>query len=323
MEPHRVAEHQAREFLEAKYGSVDALQPLVGGFWSSAYSFSNEGRELVVRFGTKKEWFEADRAAMAFASSELPVPEVLEIGDGLGGAYAVSVRHYGIFLEDVQPDRRDVAGPMLARLLGSLYSVAKSPDLPVVWHEQPPRTEVTWRNWLPERLEDDPNPQVRDSRAILASESESDRVFGACKARVQDLLEACPERRDLIHGDLLHANVLVAEDASRPKAVFSWKCSLRGDFLFDVAWCTFWSAWHPGIAAANPWRHVRQEPSIRNDRDAWVDAPTRHHCYELHIGATHLGWYAWTGDLPALRRLTRHLIEVLERGPLATVQAEA
>jgi aminoglycoside phosphotransferase (APT) family kinase protein len=163
---------------------------------------------------------------------------------------------------------------------------------------------------------DDPNPEVHDWRAALTVQSEADRIFRACEARVRDLIEACPERRDLVHGDLLHANVLVAEDASRPSAVFSWKCSVRGDFLFDVAWCTFWSPWYPGIAAADPWSHIRQEPSVRDDADAWVDAPMRHHCYELHIGATHLGWNAWVGDFQALQKVAGHLTEVLERGPL-------
>ena len=49
------------------------------------------------------------------------------------------------------------------------------------------------------------------------------------------LAEACPERRDLVHGDLLHGNVLVSPDARRVQAVLSWKCSVRGDFLFDAA----------------------------------------------------------------------------------------
>ncbi len=157
---------------------------------------------------------------------------------------------------------------------------------------------------------------VHGWRAALAAHSELDPLYRASEARFRDLIEACPERRDLVHGDLLHANVLVAEDASRPNAVFSWKCSLRGDFLFDTAWCTFCSAiWYPGIAAADPWRPVHREPSIRDDADAWLDASERHHCYELHIG---LG--------PRLERLGRRravlqqaaarLAEILDRGPL-------
>jgi aminoglycoside phosphotransferase (APT) family kinase protein len=40
----------------------------------------------------------------------------------------------------------------------------------------------------------------------------------------------------VLHGDLLHGNVLNSQDAKRITAVFSWKCSQRGDFLFDTAW---------------------------------------------------------------------------------------
>jgi hypothetical protein len=59
------------------------------------------------------------------------VPEVIEIGDAFGGAYAISVRHYGINLEDVRPDQSGATGPMLASLLAALSKVPKSPDLPV------------------------------------------------------------------------------------------------------------------------------------------------------------------------------------------------
>ena len=315
--PHRVSQGQAQEFLAGKYGAVEELRPLGGGFWSSAYSFSHAGRELVLRFGANKDWFEADRAALAFASPDLPVPEVVEVGEGFDGAYAISVRCYGINLEDVRPDQSDAAGPMLASLLAALFRVPKSSDLPVGWHWRPPRRDLTWRGWLSERLVDDPRQEAHGWRAALAVRSGIDRVYRAAEARVRDLIEACPERRDLIHGDLLHANVLVAEDAGRPNAVFSWKRSLRGDFLFDTAWCTFCSAiWYPGIAAAGPWDRVRREPSMRDDAGAWIDAPVRHHCYELHIGLTALAWNVWAGDSEALQQVAAQLAVVLERGPL-------
>src|SRR5712672_1332832 len=158
---------------------------------------------------------------------------------------------------------------MLASLLAALFGVRKSSDLPVGWHWRPPRRDLTWRGWLSERLVDDPRREVHGWRAALAVRSGIDRVYRAAEARVRDLIEACPERRDLIHGDLLHANVLVAEDAGRPNAVFSWKRSLRGDFLFDTAWCTFCSAiWYPGIAAAG-----RGTASAGNPRCEMTPAP--------------------------------------------------
>jgi Ser/Thr protein kinase RdoA (MazF antagonist) len=253
---------------------------------------------------------------MAFASPELPVPEVLEVGDAFGGAYAISVRHYGMNLEDVRPDQSDLAGPMLASLLGALFRVPKSPDLPVGWHWVPPRSDLTWRNWLCERIVDDPRQEVHGWRVAISAQSGLDRIFRACEARFLDLVDACPERRDLVHGDLLHSNVLVSDDASRPSAVFSWKCSVRGDFLFDTAWCTFCAILYPGIAAMDLWGLAHQQPSVRDDAEAFVDAPLRHYCYELNIGLGALAWNVWTGDGNVLQQVATHLAKLLERGPL-------
>lgn len=316
---HRVVESQARDFLAGRYGAVEKLESLSGGAWSSAYSFSRAGRALVVRFGPSKEWFEADRAASSFSSPELPVPEVLEVGDAFDGAYAVSVRHYGTYLEDVRPDQSEAAGPMLGSLLGALFKVPKNPDLPVRWHGRSPRGGASWRDWLGGRLADDPAQLVHGWRSALSADSDLERIFLAGEARVRALAQACPERRDLIHGDLLHANVLVAEDASHPNAVFSWKNSVRGDFLYDTAWCTFCTIWYPGIAALDLWGLIHQVPAVKEEAGALVDAPARHHCYEVVIGLGALAWNTWVGDAPVLRQAAAQLDEILERGPLPAI----
>jgi hypothetical protein len=58
-------------------------------------------------------------------------------------------------------------------------------------------------------------------------------------------------------------------------------------------------------------------PWTTRDPGALADAPQRHHCYELQIGATHLAWNAWAGDEAGLRRVAAHTEMLLERGPLA------
>lgn len=303
---------QVVAFLASLHGEpVSELAPLDGGFWSSAFAYRLGGRELVLRIGSMSEGFEMDRWAMAFAGTDLPVPEVLDIGAGLGGSYAISVRHHGRFLEDVRPDEADRAGPALMRLLAALRAVPAPPSSPSSCYQG--GAGSTWRRWLTDGLVDDPRNQVSGWRATLAADPALDRLFRACARRIGELLEACPERRDLVHGDLLHGNVLVADDASEVTAVFSWKCSARGDSLYDVAWCTFWGTWHPGIAALHLWDRV----GATSTEDDFVDAALRHHCYELQIGASHLGWHAWTDDDDGLRRVAAHTAEVLERGPFA------
>jgi len=302
-------------FLDRQPGTPQDLEPLTGGAWSSAWAYRAGGEELVVRFGPEVSWYEADRMAMAFSGPDLPVPEVRKVGTTPSGrAYAISVRHPGRFLEDTPVEQADPITATITRLLVALYHVPAGPDAPVVWH-QAGASAGSWREFLLAGLADDPGKLVHGWSAALAGDQELAALSAAVTRRVQTLVDACPERRDLVHGDLLHGNVLVSPDARQVEAVLSWKCSVRGDFLFDAAWCSFWAPFHPGIAAADPLSGLLRAPSVRAEPGALLDAAARHHCYELHIGFTHLGWNVWIGDQAGLAATARRLAEVLERGP--------
>jgi aminoglycoside phosphotransferase (APT) family kinase protein len=291
-------------FLAERHASpVHDLVPLDGGFWSAAFAYRVGDDAFVVRFGTIREGFEADQRAMAFARTDLPVPNVHDVGDAFDRSYAISERHYGRFLESVTPDEAETAAATILRLLAALRTVPEAA-----------RDGSTWRGWLLDSLVDYPHQHTAGWRATLAADPALDRLFTKCERRIGELVEACPERRDLFHGDLLHRNVLIAEDASEVRAVFSWKCSQRGDFLYDTAWCTFWGSFFPGIAAANIAERVMRAPSFATPEDL-VDAAIRHHCYELQIGASHLGWHTWVGEQDALRKVAAHTEMLLERGP--------
>ena len=292
----------AAVFLENRHVQpVEDLEQLAGGFWSSAFAYRSAGRDLVVRFGTDRAGYDADRAAMIYAGPDLPVPEVIEIGYAFGGAYAISVRARGRFLEDVAISDAERAGPMLQSLLGALHA------------RRAERPGFSWRGWLLEGIADEPGPRPTTGwRQRVDGQSGLRAVVDEADRRIRTLVDACPERRDLVHGDLLHGNVLVAEDASEVRGVFSWKCSVPGDFLFDTAWCTFWDAWHPGIAAVDAWDLITSAPWSQSDLG---DAAERHFCYELHIGVTHIGWTIWTENDDELRRVTARLDETIQRGP--------
>lgn len=163
-----------RRFLSDRHGeAVDDLEVLSGGFWSAAYGDRAGGRQLVLRVGQLREGFESDRDAMAYAGPDLPVPEVIEIGDAFGGAYAISVRHYGRFLEDVEPAEADVAGATIVRLLTALKGVPSKPE------------RLGWRGWLLDLLVDDPSQHVSGWRTKLAADPEIDELYpsaGCCSA---------------------------------------------------------------------------------------------------------------------------------------------
>jgi aminoglycoside phosphotransferase (APT) family kinase protein len=307
---------QIESWLATRYdGAVSDLAPVSGGFWSSAFSYRVGADEFVLRISDMLEGFEIDAAAMGFATPDLPVPSVVETGSALGAYFAISRRHHGRFIEASSVHEAEAVGLALETLLAAMRSLPSTPGDPVVWYDPDASAGLTWRDWLLSGLVDDPSARVSGWRAKLASNPRTDALFRSCESRIRELLSTCPERRDLVHGDLLHQNVLVADDdAARVTAIFSWKCSVRGDFLFDVAWCTFWGAWYPGIAAADLWQRTLAAADL-SERDL-VDAPLRHHCYELQIAASHLGWQAWTGDDRELAAVARAAERTLERGPL-------
>ncbi|BCJ33695.1 hypothetical protein Athai_11980 [Actinocatenispora thailandica] len=316
MDESTASRDEAVAFLADQPGAAETLEPLSGGAWSSAWAYRSGGEELVVRFGPEVSWYQADRAAGRFAGPDLPVPEVRAVGTTPAGrAFAVSVRRHGRFLEDTPVELAGALGPTLTRLLVALFRAPASPGAPVGWH-QPGTSPASWRDHLLAGLVDDPSNVVNGWGAALAGDPELATLSTAVADRVSTLVEACPERRDLVHGDLLHGNVLLAPDASRVAAVLSWKCSVRGDFLYDAAWCAFWAPFHPGIAAVDPLPGLLTDPSVRADPAALVDAAVRHHCYQLHIGFTHLGWHLWTGDRANLAATAARLAEVLDRGPV-------
>lgn len=313
--PQRTREEIAR-WLEGHHGDVIAdLHPLGGGFWSSAYAYRVGAEELVLRLSDQSEGFAIDAAAMRFAKPDLPIPEVLEIGNALGLRFAISRRLRGRFLESATESEAEAVGGAVGALLTEMRTVPSAQSDLVVWYDPEASTGVTWHSWLLAGLVDDPKAQSSGWRTKLASDPRLDGLFRACEGRIHELLPRCPERRDLVHGDLLHQNVLMADDASRITGVFSWKCSARGDFLFDVAWCTLWGAWHPGIAAADLWHRTITDADL--SAGDLADAPLRHQCYELQIAASHLGWYTWTGDDENLAALADIAEQMLERGPLA------
>ncbi|MBA2282616.1 MAG: phosphotransferase [Acidimicrobiia bacterium] len=272
---------EAEAFLRARYGRVDDVARLGGGDWSQAFGFSAGGQELVARFGLWREDFEKDDAAMAFGGPDLPVPRLLEIGDAFDGAYAISERHHGTFLEELDATGFERVLPAVLRGLDAMRAVPTAPDA---------RPEP-WAEWLLDLLVDRPGDRVSGWRWQLAAMPELDRLFEAGRAALAEVLPACPDLQHVLHLDLLNRNVLVDADRARLEAVFDWGCLSYGDFLYEVAWFTFWTPWHAGLRALDVRRAVLDHHAAIGLEVPDFDARLR--CYELHIGLMHLAYNAF------------------------------
>jgi hygromycin-B 4-O-kinase len=128
-------------------------------------------------------------------------------------------------------------------------------------------------------------------------------------ARLRELSADLPDLRQVIHGDLLHCNVLV--EGPRVRGVLDWGNSMYGDALYDAAWLLFWWPWHPwpGIDIRTELdRHWRARGPVP------ADLERRLRCYQLRIGLDHLTWYAHRREWDHLARAARQTLALATEG---------
>jgi hygromycin-B 4-O-kinase len=279
-----IAVDRVEAFLSDRYGDrAGAVQRLAGGNWSRAFAFRLDDGDYVVRFGAWPGDFEKDRLATTFAGPDLPVPRFVEMGEALGASYAIAERHFGLFLEDLDEDGFRAVLPAVLLALDALRRLPPHPEL----------RPLPWGAWLGDVLEDRPGRRVSGWRHQLARSARREVLFGAGLEAMERLLPACPDLHHVLHLDLLNGNVLVAADAARLEAVFDWGCLNAGDFVYEVAWFTFWAPWHRGLSAVDFRSAVLDHYAAIGLTVENFDQ--RLACYEIHIGLNHLAYSTFVG----------------------------
>jgi len=303
-----VDEIRARSFLATRFGGeVVDVMPVGQGEWSRAFFFRRGGRDFVIRFSPLEEDFAKDRIAVRYRDPHLPIPEILELGDAVGGFYAISERVSGDYLDHLDGTRmRRVLPSLLAALdamrvadisMGSGYGI---------WQADGMAPHADWRAALLDVVNDQPGARIHGWRQRLASSSTGAEPFDRALREFKRLMDTVPNDRHLIHSDLLHFNVLVCED--RISAVIDWGCAMYGDFLYDVAWLSFWAPWY------RAWDGINfAEEAICHYERIGLAVPyfeERLRCYELHIGLSGQAYCAFAGHWDDLEWTARRTLEI-------------
>jgi len=303
-----VSAEEAEAFLVGRFGAeVTDIEPIGGGAWSKAYAFQRGGTHYIARFGSYREDFAKDRLAGRYASPDLPIPTVTEIGEAFGGFYAISERAFGGFIDHLD-------GEVMRATLPSLFAAldaARSADLSATtgyggWDATGAAPYPTWQAALLDVATDRPGGRGSGWRERLEGSATGAERFDEAVDRLRTLVAFCPEERHLIHSDLLHFNVLVT--GNRISAVFDWGCSLYGDFLYDLAWFAFWAPWYPA------WQGIDfRAEATRHFAAIGLEVPhfdERLRCCQIHIGLDGQRYQALVGDWENLEPTTERTLAV-------------
>ena len=301
---------QAQAFLAEHFDPTSSDVEHIGeGAWSRCFGFRRSDEELAIRFGHHLDDFLKDQRAYAYATPDLPIPEVRKMGRAFGGYYVISTRVHGVALESLNAAQWQKVVPSLVAALEAM----RTTDLSATkgfggWNSDGNASCSTWSGRLLPVVDDTQIQRTHGWRAKLASSVEGDATFTygfeLLKQVVDDSVPRC-----LIHGDLMNRNVLV--DDAGMAGVFDWGCSCYGDHLYDLAWFEFWAPWYPELNM--PYLRSELERRWRDVGYIPENQATRLQACYLHIGLDHLAYNAWLEDWPTLSATAERMRGLVNR----------
>ncbi|HSX31734.1 MAG TPA: phosphotransferase [Candidatus Saccharimonadales bacterium] len=300
---------QVSAFLTEHLGpAVNEVQPVLGGASSQAFSYMYSGTEHIARFSSREEDFLKDELAASFAGPGLPIPHVTEIGEGLNGYFALSDRVPGRMLDGLNQHDMEQAVPSVLELLDGL----RNAEITALkgygrWNGKGIGAYDTWQEHIADAGNDNIDSRMHGWKDNLAASPIGLTGFNQALEQLQKLVHFCPEDAHLIHSDLLYKNVLIEE--GHVTGVIDWGNSMRGDFLYDLAWLSFWSPWYHAMKDIN-W----EQRALEHYKSIGFEVPDfkeRMLCYKLHIGIDAQGWNAYQKNWDQLKAVTDKTLALL------------
>jgi hygromycin-B 4-O-kinase len=299
---------QVQQFLDEQYkGKVTDLSPLSGGEWSDAFAFKHQDRDYVARFGKHREDYVSDQFAGRYASEKLPIPKVLEIGQALGGYFAISERAFGTMLDDQDKAAMRATIPSIFATLDAIRETDVSGTSGFgMWDSAGNGKNISWQEFLLDVIHDRSDSKIHGWKAKLKDAPSGDMAFHAAYANLTKLAHNLPEVRTLIHNDLMHFNVLI--DNHHITAVIDWANAMYGDFLYDLAMFTFWEPLHEPVKGID-W----EAEALAHYKAIGLEVPEfkkRLQCCMVHMGLGAQTYFAYTGNWNWFEPVAQRTLEI-------------
>lgn len=270
--------------------NISGLEAIADGEVSQAYLFESAGKQKVLRVNAHtKEGFQKDQLAYRhFASSEVPIPKIDEIGQLPDGYfYAISDRFLGKTLDKLTGDELRATLPSIIQTMEAIHQTVPVGD-GFGWIKLDSNGKYdSWHAAL------DGSQAGEDDDTLDTIDFFERDVYDRARAKIQEYYRFVPKNiRQLVHTDYGFSNVL-AEDG-RVTGVIDWDGVAYGDPLYDVAWLEFWAPafnWPKEVDTAGAIRrHYIDKGQLPKHYDERIG------CYKMIISANCMSFFAKSGQ---------------------------
>lgn len=260
--------------------SIDHVELVVGGESSQVFSFQASSGDFIIRVNMwSTSGFEKDSYAFNYFKTEnILIPEIIEIGK-IDEKYnfAISKKAKGATINNLCDEEYHKTFPNLLNILDAIHCTDINNSSGYGrWSNDGIAPYNSWKEFI-----FSVQRWVQNKDVFTNSFLEKD-VWEIIFKKMAKLAELCPEERYLVHGDYGNNNV-TAEDG-KVTGVFDWADSLYGDFVYDIAWMTFWLK---SKEKQQSLEKYYEERNIKNFAE-------RLFCYKLRIALGSMSFYSFS-----------------------------
>ncbi|MCD4846752.1 MAG: aminoglycoside phosphotransferase family protein [Candidatus Aegiribacteria sp.] len=226
-------------------GPVTELRGTEGGLIAQTFIFRTDEKDYVIRFNADNmdANFEKERyIAAKYNSSDVPIPEVIDIGRLHKLHYCITPRIVGEHLDRLSPEDISLALPSVINTLNAIHDTdIGQPQGYGLFDGQGQGFFSDWSSNLTYVKDEERSDGFYGKWHNLFKTSFLDRqLFDRVYGQMEGLLICCPNKKYLVHGGYGFGNLLI--NKGQVSAVLDWIDSKYGDPLYDVAWLDYWDA---------------------------------------------------------------------------------
>jgi hygromycin-B 4-O-kinase len=288
---------------------ISDLEAIEGGQVARAFVFSVDEQEYILRFNDASHmpisFVKEANLSQRIASSSIPFPPVLQVGNWRGLHFAISQRLPGQMLMKLPIREVEQLLPEVITILDAIHHIDVSQSKNYgTFDGQSVGLFPDWRSSLVQVREEEEDWNYFGKWHVLFEQTFLERkLFDDIFEHMIGLLDYCPAERYFVHGGYSFSNILA--HAGKITGVVDWIGAQYGDFVYDIAGLDFWV---PELNMRERCLHYYQEHQVHipfyNERVL---------CYECHTMLVAMRFFAKKEDAQGYQWVCQRMQQLLQR----------